>query len=356
MKKINLLVISVMALFLLSGVTQAQVFMVVSGGENPVSTPYDDLETAVKQAEAGSTVYIPRGEHLIKGSPVIAEDTRATTLLIDKKLNLIGAGAGEGTMHNSVINGNVTVTADASGSVFEGVTFGLNYSYILRLDNVSNFLLKRCLLPGNIYLSGKGDGNIIRECQVNMLYGYNSLYGYQGFSTDVSIFTKILMQNCVVTSGIWYVREAIITNSVFTNYNPFTSIHYCTVSNNILTYNYVHSTSSGASANNTFTYNLLVGTFTPTAGNLTENNIESKSLFSIFGVASAPESVKYKLADDSPGIGAGNDGTDIGLYGSPAPAKEQRIPSTPSVTEFSVSGVSAADGKLPVKITVEAQE
>jgi len=356
MNKFNLF-FSAAALLLLAGVTQAQVFMVVTAGESPTSTPYDNLETAVQNAEAGSTVYIPTGEHVIAGSPEIAGSPRATTLLIDKPLNLIGAGSGEGTQHNSVIRGHVAVTADAGGSVFEGISIFITTSNgNLYLDGLSNFLLKRCIVGGNVYLSGKGDGNIFRECQFYYIQGTVSFYGSAGFNTDVSVYTKVMMQNCVLTYGIYSLRGAVLSNNVIAdNSAPFAYVQNSLIANNIFTYNGNIATNYNYTTGNTWSYNLFVGDFNTTADNSYDHNITGEAIADVFET-SPPSDGKYRLKEGGPATAAGSDGTDLGIYGSMAPAREQRIPSVPSVTEFIVSGVSAPDGKLPVKITVEVQE
>lgn len=348
MNKCNIFLSSAVALFLWAGVTKAQVFMVVKGD---VSTPYNNLEEAVEAAEEGSTVYIPTGEHSILKSPTIVGSVRTRTLLIDKRLTLMGAGADEGALNATSLVGSVTITEGASGSRFEGLTIT---SY-LRMDNVSNFLMKRCKVNNLFQISGKGDGNLFRESQISQIVGYISLYGSSGFSSNVNIYTEILVQNCVLTSSITNVKKGIFTNNVFTyNSTPFTQVHQSVIVNNIFTQTGVVNLSSSTSSWNNATYNLFVGSLTGTTSN---NNYAADNITGVAYLTSIFEDqVLYQLKADSPGKNAGSDGTDMGLYGGAFPAKEQRIPAYPVVTAFSAGGATAADGVLPVRITVEAQD
>ena len=154
-----------------------------------------------------------------------------------------------------------------------------------------------------------------------------------------------------------YLRKAILSNNVFTSYSPFQSVHETLIFSNIITGNYQTTVDYG-NTYCSFTYNLLVNAFSApgvASYNTTANNIENVALFDIFGT-NTPESTKYVLAADSPGKGAGADGTETGIYGGARPAKEHRLPSIPQITEFTVAGASNPDGTLKVNITVEAQD
>ena len=351
MKKCNLFVSSAVALFLLTGYVQAQVFMVV---KDNTSTPYNNLEDAVAAAEAGSTVYIPTGTYLIQKNPTIAGAARNNTLLIDKKLNLIGAGAGEGALHATTLQGDITVTAGGSGSKFEGFDISQVNSAQgdLRIDNVSNFMLKRCRFR-NLYPTGKGDGNIFSESQMGMIQTMQSLYSAAyGLPADASIITEILVQNCIVTYTINYLRKAKFTNDVFTGgvYTQFVNVANSVITNNIFTGSNTVDVNQSGSSLNSYTYNLMVGNFSATANNNdVANNITGVPLANIF-----VDQVRWHLKTGCPGIGAGSDGTDMGIYGG-AGAKEVRIPAYPAVTEFTVAGTSTAAGELSAKVKVEAQ-
>jgi len=354
MKKSSIFLSSVLALFLLAGYTHAQVFMVVNG---ETSTPYNNLEAAITAAPAGSTVFIPTGDFAITGNPSIQGANRPTTLHIDKKLTLIGAGSEEGALHATILRGQVTCTTGASGSYFEGITITGD----LRLDNVSDLTFKRGKF-NYAYLSGKGDGNIIRESTMVGVKHLQAFYGNEGRPAN-GTFTEVFIQNNVVTASGAYsnpfssLRKAIITNNVIVGgtyaSNVFPNIYDCVVSNNIILENAAHNPDAGGSSRNIYTFNLLVGSFGASAAanyNSIGENIEKVFLVDIF-----EDQVRYKLKETCVGKGAGADGTDMGIYGGLA-AKEKRIPAHPSITEFLVGGTSNTEGELSVRIKVEAQE
>jgi hypothetical protein len=69
----------------------------------------------------------------------------------------------------------------------------------------------------------------------------------------------------------------------------------------------------------------------------------------------------YQFSDDlhllpgSPGVNAGNDGNDIGLFGTSAPYKEGNIPYNPHFRSAVIAPATNPNGDLPVNIRVAAQ-
>jgi hypothetical protein len=61
------------------------------------------------------------------------------------------------------------------------------------------------------------------------------------------------------------------------------------------------------------------------------------------------------LAAESPGSGAGSDGTDIGLYGSDSPYKPGAVPHVPHYRRVDIARGTDADGGLPATVRVAAQ-
>jgi len=359
MKKCSIFLSSMVAMFLFAGIAKAQpVFMVVDG--SGVSTPYATIEEAVAGAAAGSTVYIPTGAFTINANPNIASAQRNNTLLINKPLTLIGAGTDEGALHATVITGNMCLQTAASGSVLEGFALEGNNLGTILLDNISNVTIKRCRINAGVNLSGKGDGNIIRECIFGWISSSQTLYGNGGLNADPAIFTQIIVQNNIIGNIISFLREAIFSNNVFTygNNQMLQYIENTLVFNNIFIYGVQTDYGGAATHHNVYTYNVNVGTFTtPAPSNYitVDNNLENVALYDIFGT-NTPANTRWKLAADSPGKDFGSDGTDVGIYGGSLPAKEYRLPSVPEVTQFSVAGASNPDGTLKVNIKVEAQD
>jgi len=350
MKNFTFFLTTFLALFLFVELTHSQVYMVVKG---EVSTPYYDLEEAIEAAEEGATVYIPTGPYDIQKTLEIAGGYHSSTLLIDKKIYLVGAGAEVGVLHNTIIRGNVVLTAEASGSQFHGIVI----TGELRLDNVSNTYFKRCKVNSTIHLSGSGDLNIISESDINNVYNNESLYGGVGRPSN-GITTKILIHNNIIRGIISNLKDAIFNNNVFTyngnNLTMYTS--WCIFSSNvffILNATLDIDDSYGNTYNN-FNNNLFHRDFrapSQSSNCMVSNNIENVPLGNIF-----VDQVKWQLTDDSPGKNAGSDGTDVGIYGGISPAKEDRIPIYPSIKEFLVGSTTDSEGNLQVRIKAEAQE
>ena len=61
------------------------------------------------------------------------------------------------------------------------------------------------------------------------------------------------------------------------------------------------------------------------------------------------------LAPGSGGIGAADDGTDIGIYGSSSPYKPGNVPYNPHFRTATVAPATNPNGDLPVNIHVAAQ-
>ena len=71
--------------------------------------------------------------------------------------------------------------------------------------------------------------------------------------------------------------------------------------------------------------------------------------------------IRDRFSDDlhllpgSPGVGAGSDGTDIGIYGTGSPWKPGNVPYNPHFRSANIAGATNPNGELPVNIRVAAQ-
>jgi hypothetical protein len=87
--------------------------------------------------------------------------------------------------------------------------------------------------------------------------------------------------------------------------------------------------------------------------NSLNNEITKEPYADVFVDATAAD---YHLKDACSGKNAGTDGTDVGIYGTSVPFKENRLPSIPNFSLKAISPETDATGKLPVNIVVDAQE
>jgi len=64
----------------------------------------------------------------------------------------------------------------------------------------------------------------------------------------------------------------------------------------------------------------------------------------------------YALKPTAPGKNAGDDGTDVGIYGSTNPYKTSALPSNPHISFKDIPASTLPNGTIPLKIRVTAQD
>ena len=111
---------------------------------------------------------------------------------------------------------------------------------------------------------------------------------------------------------------------------------------------------------NTFSNNLFKMPITfPIGTNIGNNNIMNQSISSIFvnaigDVFSYTEN--YHLKSTSPGIHAGSDFYDVGVYGTIQPYKVAAIPFNPHIRQKAIGTSTNLQGQLNIQIRVAAQD
>ncbi len=352
MRKINwILCLMLGTSFFISLSVKAQVFIV----ENAMETKlFSDLESAVDAAKDGDNVYVPGGEHSIKGSwkGYDGKSDLKNSLAISKRINLIGEGYQSGGTSSSIINNRIYVLNTASGSTITGLTF----SNHLQLDNTSNVHVSRCYFSlssmyGVIGISGSGENNIITECIIGGAISASSgLSGSPSTKSDIKVY---ICKN-IINSSVSNIQNSSIKNNILKSLNStslFDGCSYCNIENNIITRNLSTLSASYSSFKN----NLLVYVFTSAGSkyNTFENNIERQDINNIF---INYDNGDYHLEPNCLGKNAGTDGTDIGIYGTSFPFKDNRLPAIPYFSLKTIGGETSADKKLKINIQVEAQD
>ena len=132
--------------------------------------------------------------------------------------------------------------------------------------------------------------------------------------------------------------NATVMNSGFTRTSaPFWQSNGMTISNNLLVSDVLVSSMSGQMAS---------------------GNILGVPVGIIF---QGDGDTHYQFSDDlhlqniCPGVGAGADGTDIGIHGTDSPYKDGALPHTPHFRRVGFAGGTNAAGNLPVQVRVAAQ-
>ncbi|MEO8591302.1 MAG: hypothetical protein ABI432_18125 [Flavobacteriales bacterium] len=317
---------------------------------------FTDLTEAILAAENNADLYLSGGTFLVPGG-----------FALDKTLHFIGAG-----IHNdsTAATGATILTADgsayfrlttgASGSSFSGIRFstpGSNTCFGLGTglgdQNVESVEFHRCVFPQRVDLGAvapTASSSAFIECVFNAaLNGYDSeaqftrcIFDYQaGTGAEITSFgtSGLSMLNCVcLGTRVGNCEGATVSNSIFTRTTaPFWQSDGMTMTNNLVVCDALTSNMSG---------------FTE-SGNILSVPVES--IFMSEGDTDYQFSDDLHLQSTCPGVGAGTDGTDIGIYGTDSPYKEGAIPHTPHFRRVEIAPGTNAAGNLPVNVHVAAQ-
>jgi hypothetical protein len=317
---------------------------------------FSDLSAAITAALPNSDLYLSGGNFVLP-----------TGFALSKTLHFVGAGidtdstnATGATIMTSVDGTSfMRLASSASGSSFTGIWFNMSASYSAGLgvsdvdQTVVSIEFTRCVFQQDVYVGAadpSGSSVAFVECIFRRrLLGADGveaqltrcILDQAGTGAEVSGFDGggLVMLNCVgLGTRIGNAGGATISNSIFTRTSaPFWQ--------------------SGGS---TFTNNLLV------SGSLVSNMggyIESGNILAVpVGTIFVSEGdTDYQFSDDlhlqgtSQGVGAGTDGTDMGLYGSSSPFKDGAVPHTPHFERVDVAPATDANGNLQVQVRVAAQ-
>jgi hypothetical protein len=338
---------------LFSGMAHAQLQRIVLQGTGAPQV-FTDINAAIAAAQNGDKLYLSGGLF-----------TSATNITLDKELHLIGAGihpdstsvTATTTLSTSGTS-DIIITSAASNSTFTGIVFSpaqyLYYGTIDADDDPTGLLFQRCRFTSRTYTYREGSLNgtstTFDECIFN-----HHIYGANG---GAATFTRcILDYQSGTSSAINNFGILSIDHCVFLNVQAFRNSSGATISNSICTdTSYPVYQSNGV----TFTNCLFSGTtYTGnSSGEVITNctlNVPPASIFI------DQTDVDYQFTDDmhlapgSGGIGAANDGGDIGLYGSSSPYKPGNVPYNPHFRSAVIAPATNGNGDLPVNIRVSAQ-
>ena len=315
---------------------------------------YADVKSAVNNASSGDTIYIPGGIFELNSN-----------LDIDKRIHIIGVGhypdSTEATNYTR-LEGYVRFFTGADTSSIEGcyITYDIRFGTSGSNDDIKNITINRCNVQ-DIYLSYTGsatsesENTLINECVVRgNIFAAN---------TDNQIISKSIINNFIDYLSNSYVTNCIFlyvgsNNSVFGRYHP-QFIVSSLFENNIIFDSYPLGGSSNNNQNCMFNNNLFVYDQSfPYGTNVGSNNIVNFPQEDIFinqtGNAFSYDH-NYHLQPTCPGVGAGTDGTNIGIYGTDLPYKEGAVPCNPHIQTQNVT-YDKNTNTLSVDVKVSAQD
>ncbi len=327
--------IILLALVLVSATATAQLRFVVQNAGG--ATVYESFASALAASQQGDTLYLPGGTFDIGNAT------------INKKITMIGVGhypAYTGPTNRTELTGSIYLDAGADSSQFHGFYLTGNFMWGTSTGNqmVNKITISRCNIS-NIYLSYGSNTSTSEQILISENVVRGAIVGRYA--------QNVLIEKNIVYNISYFNNNVLINNNVvFTNDFCLDYITSCTVQNNVIVGgagSYLFYNSSA----NTVQNNLFVNTYSAGSGNIDKQLLES--IFVNYSGGAFSYGHDFKLKDTSPGKNAGTDGTDIGIYGTVAPYKEGAIPFNPHITDEDIATRTDSQGKLNVKVTVEAQ-
>ncbi len=341
-------------LIVIAQVSFSQTRIALQKGEETLI--FNHFPNALAAAEDGDVIYLPGGAIDIGIS------------YIEKSISIFGAGHyPQYTQATGVtmLNGTLYMRQADTEVPLENIHLeGFSISGDIRIgtnssnQNVNQVTIKRCSM-NNLYLSSSGSNGQADQIHVieNVIRG--TVYGGDA--------QNLLFSKNIVQGQFYYLNgNALVRNNIFlhtTNSSVTTSFRYITNSvfaNNVMLCSSASTCFNNMSAN-TFNNNMWRFEFSVPSGSNGGNNIynENQQVNEIFVNHTGHTfsyDFNYQLSEGSPGINAGTDETDIGIYGTNRPYKEGAVPSIPHIISRSIANETDTEGKLQVEIEVKAQE
>lgn len=262
--------------------------------------------------------------------------------------------------HNVLFQTDSTVV---TGLVVAGVTFSGGSGVTL-----SDIVIEGCRITSTIGVnSGSVDNLRIRDCLISA--GSRPSINFLGDASNLLITNNILYNLSTYLGGgaISADNHAVISNNIFiastnSSRSAFLTARDCIVANNIF-YGVRPGSGSGSERNeyhNNLTFGTSVDDLPPAGtGNTGADNLVGVNPllenFPLDGSNTFDFAYDFRLQAGSPAIGAGSDGTDIGIFGgsSPFDTLPRVLPSLPFIEEFNASNVVRQGGNL--NVTVKAK-
>jgi hypothetical protein len=350
-------------LLLFAGLSSNATILIVN---NNVNNPgnYSNLQVAIDAATAGDTILVSGSETYYSGT------APGTHISINKKLTLIGAGYNPYTQYRlaSKLHG-INFISDVDNNPSESTIMGFYISTNINANgsDINYIQIHRNRIAGSIFF----DNNTYSNWDYWTIRN-NILIDIYANTTAISL-TNSNFENNIITGRIYNLNSAsiIFSNNLFKRYSQmgeyfFSSLTYCQFINNI----FLGGILTGVS-NATFTNNIIYGYYGVSlncgVNDCTGNIVASDPLFLDEGgmYSNFNYSYDYHLDTGSPGIAAGTDGTDIGIYGGlyPFPGGENvpwqtsAMPTLPQIYKMNVLNPTLPiDGTLQVKIEATSQQ
>lgn len=340
MKKI---IIALVSGFLSLSVS-AQAPIVLQDGENTYIS--SNIDSIMAHAQDGSSIYLPGGNVIL-----------TKPWLINKKVHIFGAGHypdSSAATSQTLISGNIIrFVPGSSGSSLTGFYFNSDIYFGEAATDVVQFIdVSRCNLSA-VFLGYNSTAH--GSLASNIRFAENVIRG----RVNASEAQYCLFENNIIDGQLSsFIQNASFFNNIFNYYYSYYDV-FANSSGLIVNNNIFSRDNPGLSAsqinNNIFNVNINGA---PGGDNIGSGNIGNQSPALTFESSDGVNfkyTDNYSLKEGSPGIGAGTDGTDIGIYGGVNPYKPSAVPSNPHIRKVNIAK-ETENGVLHVEITAAAQD
>jgi len=321
----------------------------ISVGQNGNFSFYSSLDSAINYSVNGDTLYLP---------PVVF---MTNPIIIEKSIHLIGVGHNPDSTQNNItrFTGAIKLKNGAGYGSITGIKLDNGIRVNSSTDVVPNYTINRCNFNGLI-LSSASTNWVITECVLGDAISCFDSPGSTNF-----LFSNNIFDTRLGGYGSYALRNSLFRNNIFLYegscnwfcFWPLPGEHSIYENNVILSQNYA----LGGAGFSDFRNNLFVANINLqndcNCGGI--NNITNQPQSSIFVNLSGNAfsyTDDYHLKPTCPGVNAGTDGTDIGIYGGSFPWKEGSLPNIPHIKFSSIGASTDNNGNLPVHIEVDAQD
>ena len=330
-----------LAFFISAALSLQAAVLTVSNHANG-GAQYGSLASAYAAASNGDTLML---------EPTNIAYTMASNTYFEKELVLIGVGWNPNTASKkrALIFGQsnwnqLRLLVGAAGSKFYGIEFTRSVAY--NNNGINNLLFENCMFHNHFYYNNY---NCTNTAFRNCIFTFNNTHNID-FPSTIGI--TCIIENCVFDGYLEGHNNSTLditvnhcvflkpTDNVFNDFNSSLTV------NNSIFYNVMTfwgSTFTGNSLNNNI---FRLSTALPAGNSGSGNLFTTDPLFVNVPFSEYSTSAHdYDLQGGSPGIGAGNDGTDIGIHGGTSNFNETGEPlNVPIMTNMVINNTSVEPG------------
>ncbi len=335
---------------------QAKITLQHNGG----MTNYSNLTMALNASLDGDTLYL-------SGGVVVASEGSVT---IDKKLTIIGAGYHPDSSlatYQTILPFDIYLITGADGGFFTGFNVkNIRFGSVSSNSVVNNIVVSRCQITGTVYMNS----TIAQSASQNVLFSENIInnIGYGGV-------TNAIFEKNIFIQPLEYDYHATYNNCIFKNVALYYTGYYGSYENRFLNpgifTNCIIVISQAPSngnnvvggVNNNINNSLVSSNIGPSINVTYGPNVQNPLPFEVIDSTFISPitndftySQIYHLKPTSHGHNAGTDGTDVGIYGTPFPAKDGAVPFNPHISFKNIGTVTGPSGMLNVEVKVSAQD